>query len=251
MLDLVIKMTKSKTLIAPRLKLGDKRDYCVVRITLDLPLEYDIIENKYIIMTNPDTVSSFIIPLTNNSFIVTNAISDYPGQWGIVFLATTNKIVDGVIVESDIVCASDKIFGTIVDNELPEHLEDEPIDPNLKTVYDQMNASIQYINSTTFQDIIYNKTKDYVDAKMQSTYISELKTEIEADINLPQIEINKQDIATIKTEITTIQTNIQTNTTNISKNTTAIEALTTTVNDISSTLVANNTTLTAILGGGY
>lgn len=138
--------------------LGNKMDNGILKVIFtDIPEEGNLI-NKYVAFCKPDG-DIFLLPLNkeDNSFIVTTTISSIPGTWQFLYLSTGAEIIDGEINTDYKVFLSNSSTFIIKDNYLDDTIENEIPDENLKTVYEELNKTVIYLNSDEFKnDLIEN-----------------------------------------------------------------------------------------------
>jgi hypothetical protein len=71
-------------------------------------------------------------------FTISNAITYYAGTYKLIFLSTENAVEDGNIEEAHQVFVSNEFEGYVIDSFLKDPINDEILDPNLQTIYDDL-----------------------------------------------------------------------------------------------------------------
>ena len=71
-------------------------------------------------------------------FTISNAITYYAGTYKLVFLSTESVVENGNIEEAHQVFVSNEFEGYVIDSFLKDPINDEVIDPNLQTIYDDL-----------------------------------------------------------------------------------------------------------------
>lgn len=210
-----IKMTDSKDLIASVITVADKYDNNVTQINFNISSLYDIINNRVCILLFPDGITKKTIPLTNNSFIITSDISKLPGTFKIVVAGTsvTYTSINDIITppQNSSVFVSKELQLIIRDNLVDDTVTTETLDVNLKTIYDNLVNSVEFVNSNAFKIEIYNDVKAYVDTQLPNYITDQVKTEVKNEVisdiqpDLNQIQTNKTNISTNTTDISNLQ----------------------------------------------
>lgn len=138
--------------IAPeqRIFLGHKFENVGDTLTFKIPEKY-INYNHYLafqrVATEEEredeiTLPTYLLPINKVDgelvFTISNAITREPGDYKLIFLSTEFEVVDGNINEAHQVFISREFEGYVVDNFLTDPINDEPLDPALKVVYDDL-----------------------------------------------------------------------------------------------------------------
>lgn len=90
-------------------------------------------------MEKHDTI---VLPLNkvDNAFqfIISSTVTQYPGTYEMILLATGEPIEDSDINNANVVFVSNTMSGIVIDNFLEDPLGPEELEPNLKIVYEEL-----------------------------------------------------------------------------------------------------------------
>lgn len=71
-------------------------------------------------------------------FIISSTVTQYPGTYEMILLATGEPIEDSDINNANVVFVSNTMSGIVIDNFLEDPLGPEELEPNLKIVYEEL-----------------------------------------------------------------------------------------------------------------
>lgn len=149
--------------------LGNKLDNIVTRLHFTFDEELEEMDGvKYVALLNPTTEKYKIIPMSDDSILIGENITAYPGKWQILVIVTKNnentdyegsmdyEIYENLLKES--VWVSNVLKCIVRDNFLTRlDSIDDSIDPNISIWFEKANAL-----STELQKYV-----SYIDAEYQ------------------------------------------------------------------------------------
>lgn len=156
MREIIITIDENKSINISNTDFGNLYDNKTTKVKFELDELYEDIANKYVALRRPDQ-TVIIFPLDDdNSFIISNSISNHPGSWSILFLGTNTEIdEDGDIDNTGRVIVSDEAIFNITNNFLTDPVPtEEEIDENLKVIYDDLNQTVIYLKSEEFKELV-------------------------------------------------------------------------------------------------
>ena len=84
----------------------------------------------------------FVLPVNKKDgkyeFVITTKVTENPGSYEMIFLATEDKITDDDINTARKVFVSNTMIGLVENNSLSNPVPENEMDPNLKVVYDEL-----------------------------------------------------------------------------------------------------------------
>lgn len=129
--------------VAPNktIALGRKYDSALDSLMFDIPVIYQGFH--YYLAFYMKKHPAILLPINYNQdlkleFLITSTITQYSGQYEIVFLATKEAVVDGNIDNAQKVFTSIPFYGVVEDNPLEDPVVDLPLDANLQIIYDEL-----------------------------------------------------------------------------------------------------------------
>lgn len=129
--------------IAPNktIALGRKYDNNLDSLMFDIPVIYQGFH--YYLAFYMKKKPTILLPVNYNSdlkleFFITSTVTQYAGQYEIIFLATKDAVVDGNIDNAQKVFTSTTIYGVVEDSPLEDPVVDLPLDANLQIIYEEL-----------------------------------------------------------------------------------------------------------------
>lgn len=158
MIEINAKVSENKTLTLSKKNLGNKMDNSITKVIFSEICDVGDLHNKYVAFLSPES-EIFLFPLNqeDNSFLVTTSITQLAGTWRMLYLSTNTEITEeGTIDTNYKVFVSNSVDFQISENYLSDILEETIVDDNLKIIYEQLEQTIIYLNSSAFQEELIN-----------------------------------------------------------------------------------------------
>ena len=111
-----------------------------------LPDEYKKETNHYYLTFKMKRRETMILPVMNYKFTITRTITENPGIYEMIFIATENEIVNGDIDEAVRVYVSNIMKGEVKDNYLSDPITTEVQDKNIELYYNKLDALYDELN---------------------------------------------------------------------------------------------------------
>ena len=157
MIEIYGQITSDKNFKLNKKNFGNKMDNSIAKVILNEITEEGDLLNKYVAFYSPiDEIFLFPLNSEDNSFIITTTITQYPGNWRILYLSTNKEIKEGNIDTNYKVFISNSTDFTITDNFLDDTIEEVIVDENLEIVYESLQQTIVYLNSDDFKEDLIN-----------------------------------------------------------------------------------------------
>jgi len=161
MIEIKAQVLSSKAIKLSKNVFSNKLENSTTKVIFDSIEENANLLNKYVAFLNPNG-EVFLFPLNkeDNSFIVTTAITKIDGVYSMLFLSTNSEFNEetGELLDPNFkTYISNPTKFTINSNFLDEESLEEPeVDPNILNVWEEINQTIIYLNSESFQEEIIN-----------------------------------------------------------------------------------------------
>lgn len=120
--------------------LGNKYESVGDTLEFILPEEYKKETNHYYLTFKMKKLKTMILPVNDFKFIITRTITEHPGTYEIIFLATENEVVNDDIDEASLVYISNVMQGRVKDNYLTDPITEEVQDKNIEIYYNKLDA---------------------------------------------------------------------------------------------------------------
>ena len=157
MREITAKVLNNKSILLSNKNFGNKMDNSITKVIFTDIEDNANLLNKYVAFYSPSS-NIFLFPLNSedNSFIVTSNLTNEAGLWSMIYLATNTEIVEGNIDSEYKSFVSNAIDFSIEDNFLDDTIEEPIVDENLSIIYEQLEMTINYLNSDEFKEDLIN-----------------------------------------------------------------------------------------------
>lgn len=191
--------------------LGNKYENKDEEIQFELPSQYDNY-NKYLIAVQNlpfDEKITRVLPITNNTIIVSSALTSHSGKWYMYVMCREKEIdidaenIDISAKQNEHVFISNGIIGIVQDSLIcGQEINNIQLDENLKIVYDDLmdlkNQLEEVVFGSLTWDEILNKPTEFTPAPHNHNDSYYTKNEV-VDIvneNIEDIAVTKDDVIT-------------------------------------------------------
>ena len=120
--------------------LGNKYESVGDTLEFVIPREYRTETNHYYLTFKMKRMETIILPVNNFIFEIGRTITEHPGTYDIIFLATKNAVINGDIESAKTVFISNTMKGAVKDNYLQDPITDTTPDPNIELYYNKLDA---------------------------------------------------------------------------------------------------------------
>lgn len=127
------------------IRLGNQFENNDESIQFELPAEFDLY-NKYVIAVHKATDTTRVLPIADNTLIVSSQLTWLDGTWNLYVYCKENALdlesetVDITTEENEHVFISDVIMGTVKAVADKSQIDNMPLDSNLQIVYERLEA---------------------------------------------------------------------------------------------------------------